>query len=83
MSEVEPGSRRSPGGAVLQLISEAEPGSRRSPGGAVLQLMSEAEPSSRRRPGGAVLLSIPPRVSAVGILYLTVSFSHEQDLRTT
>ena len=52
MSEAEPGSRRSPGGAVL--MSEMEPGSRRSPGGTVQQLMSEAEPGSRRSPGGAV-----------------------------
>ena len=49
----EPGSRRSPGGAVL--LSMAEPGSRRSPGGAVL--LSAVEPGSRRSPGGAVLLS--------------------------
>ena len=40
MSKVEPGSRRSPGGAVL--LSGEEPGSRRSPGGAVLLRISAA-----------------------------------------
>ena len=40
MSKVEPGSRRSPGGAVL--MSKVEPGSRRSPGGAVLMGISTA-----------------------------------------
>ena len=40
MSAVEPGSRRSPGGAVL--MSAVEPGSRRSPGGTFLMGISAA-----------------------------------------
>ena len=49
---MEPGSRRSPGGAVLMLA--VEPGSRRSPGGAALaDVVGGARP--RRSPGGAAL----------------------------
>ena len=43
MSAAEPGSRRSPGGAVLQSMSAVEPGPRRSPGGAVLFVVDFAE----------------------------------------
>ena len=52
-SWAEPGSRRSPGGALLELMLRSEPGFRRSPGGVLLQLRSGAESGSRRSPDGS------------------------------
>ena len=54
-SWVEPGSRRSPGGVLLQLKSGAKFGSRRSPNRAYRQLKLATEPGSRRSPGGVLL----------------------------
>ena len=54
-SWMEPDSRRSSDGILLQLKSGMKFGSRRSPDGAYQQLELVTEPSSRRSPGRVLL----------------------------